>query len=166
MERRITKISKPVLRLATLFTIFFGIYFLWLLAGSEFRGAPYFSDLLYLEKEFEKIPPPQGARRIGDISKSSKVIFHAVSADFEVSLPPESVVNYYQNSLLKLGWMQKRISNDISNPRKIIFCKSDMDAVLALISHSENSLRYYFGIHWEGGRLVKSGCGDSPRESN
>jgi hypothetical protein len=138
--------------------IFFVLYFFWLMAGSEFRGLPYVGDLSYLEEEFRMITPPEGAALSSDIKVLPKSTLHVVSAHFIAPSSVASIVKHYQDSLQKLGWRQVNMMMDNSNIKTVKFCKKDMDAILEFIVSGENDSRYYFGVRWEGGRLVKTGC--------
>lgn len=153
------KSNKFFIWFVSIFAIFFGMYFFWLLSGSEFRGLPYVADLSYLEEEFKKIPPPEGATLSGQIKVLPKTTLHVVSANFDASLPVALVAKHYQETLGQNGWKQVSVMKDSNNIKRVEFCKKDIDAIVEFVISEENFSRYYFGIRWDGGRLSRTGCG-------
>jgi len=156
LQSDVPKVSRPV-RLGLVVTfIVFGLYFAYLLAGSNFRSS---SHMPTLAREFAAATPPSSTQQVSELRRSSKLIVQSVSADFQTSLTPKEIEQHYEKVLQANGWrLLARRASESSKWRDVRFCKNDLEAVLQVKAPEGSQTRYYFGVQWEGGPYTRTGC--------
>lgn len=129
----------------------------WQFMHAKFRSP---SHLAELREEFDKIPLPETATLTSSVINASKGNFQVVSQNFNTSISEVEVVNFYEKTLLLHGWRIKNSPPQIGGEITKAYCKNDIDAVIQITKKKNHQTLYYFGIEWQQGLKVKTGCKD------
>jgi hypothetical protein len=96
-----SRLSKPVRYFVFAAFVFFGVHFIWQTMHSEMYSL---SSVSELQRQFLSVKIPDDARRVTDISVSSKITTQAVYADFVTRMSADQITNFFEKELTSDGW--------------------------------------------------------------
>jgi hypothetical protein len=156
MSRATVAVGRPVKFTLISSFVVFGLYLVFMLVASDFRGP---ESISVLSSEFAAIAPPPKSRQSGEVRRTSRLIIQTVAADFESELSGREIEAHYDDALRRNGWRllaaRETTGNDWSERS---YCKNGFDAILQATQMGDAVSRYYFAVRWEGGPYTRTGC--------
>lgn len=154
----IGKIKKHPLFITAFYLAFITLFgqFIWQLVQLDLKAAPSLEETK--TEFFSVLASAHDWHPVNELKSKNQLTIKNVRQKFMINQSFSQTDSYFEKILSTNGWRKKNIESNGAGAKKIIYCKSEFDAIIEVHSEPKPPILIYFWVVWNPASAVKSGC--------